>query len=138
MAGEGYSSRGVDIPACAVDAPHKRNRVYWIAVANGCGIGQPRFREPKYTGFEGTPRHLTQRHTQDRLKFRSKGTYWSDAKWVQCRDGKARRAKPDICLLVDGVANRINLWRIVGNAIVPQVAAEVIKAFIETEGEDHG
>jgi DNA (cytosine-5)-methyltransferase 1 len=28
---EGYASRGVDIPACAVDAPHIRSRLYWIA-----------------------------------------------------------------------------------------------------------
>jgi DNA (cytosine-5)-methyltransferase 1 len=28
---EGYQGRAVDIPACAVDAPHQRNRLYWIA-----------------------------------------------------------------------------------------------------------
>ena len=28
---ENYASRGVDIPACAVDAPHIRSRLYWIA-----------------------------------------------------------------------------------------------------------
>ncbi|WP_203309806.1 DNA cytosine methyltransferase [Sphingomonas beigongshangi] len=34
LAGEGYASRGVDIPACAVDAPHIRSRLYWCAVAD--------------------------------------------------------------------------------------------------------
>jgi DNA (cytosine-5)-methyltransferase 1 len=29
LAGEGYAGRGVDIPACAVDAPHIRQRLYW-------------------------------------------------------------------------------------------------------------
>jgi DNA (cytosine-5)-methyltransferase 1 len=28
---ENYASRGVDIPACAVDAPHIRQRLYWVA-----------------------------------------------------------------------------------------------------------
>ncbi|MFD1189700.1 DNA cytosine methyltransferase [Phenylobacterium conjunctum] len=37
LAGEGYASRGVDIPACAVDAPHIRQRLYWIAVADAEG-----------------------------------------------------------------------------------------------------
>jgi DNA (cytosine-5)-methyltransferase 1 len=39
LADEGYAGRGVDIPACAVDAPHIRQRLYWIAVAHpgGCG-----------------------------------------------------------------------------------------------------
>lgn len=31
LAGENYASRGVDIPACAVDAPHIRQRLYWVA-----------------------------------------------------------------------------------------------------------
>lgn len=31
LAGEDYAGRGVDIPACAVDAPHIRQRLYWIA-----------------------------------------------------------------------------------------------------------
>jgi DNA (cytosine-5)-methyltransferase 1 len=34
LAGGGYAGRAVDIPACAVDAPHQRNRLYWIAVAD--------------------------------------------------------------------------------------------------------
>lgn len=31
LAGEDYACRGVDIPACAVDAPHIRSRLYWVA-----------------------------------------------------------------------------------------------------------
>lgn len=31
LAREGYASRGVDIPACAIDAPHIRQRLYWVA-----------------------------------------------------------------------------------------------------------
>jgi len=31
---EDYAARAVDIPACAVDAPHQRNRLYWAAVDN--------------------------------------------------------------------------------------------------------
>jgi DNA (cytosine-5)-methyltransferase 1 len=38
LAGEGYAGRGVDIPACAVDAPHIRQRLYWVALADAdCG-----------------------------------------------------------------------------------------------------
>jgi hypothetical protein len=35
--------------------------------------------------------------------------------------------------MVDGVRDRMALVRGFGNAIVPQVAAEVIRAFMETE-----
>lgn len=40
---EAYASRAVDIPACAIDAPHQRNRLYWCAVDNAMRIGN---REP--------------------------------------------------------------------------------------------
>lgn len=33
LEGEGYACGGVDIPACAVDAPHIRQRLYWVARA---------------------------------------------------------------------------------------------------------
>lgn len=50
LAGEGYASRGVDIPACAVDAPHIRQRLYWIAAAgcveNASGERSERWKEP--------------------------------------------------------------------------------------------
>ena len=33
LEGEGYASRAVDIPACSVNAPHIRQRLYWVASA---------------------------------------------------------------------------------------------------------
>lgn len=54
LASENYASRYVDIPSCAVDAPHIRSRGYWIARAlgdasidgqQGCGLGNVRRQE---------------------------------------------------------------------------------------------
>lgn len=60
---------------------------------------------------------------------------WSRFELVHCRDGKARRFEPESFPLVDGFPKRLDLLRGYGNAIVPQVAAEFIKAFLEAEGE---
>lgn len=49
-------------------------------------------------------------------------------RWVECPDGKARPVESGIRLLVDGVQHRAPLLHAFGNAIVPQVAAEFIKA----------
>lgn len=62
------------------------------------------------------------------------GTYWSDAHWIECHDGKARRAQSGIRFLVDGLPGRVDLWRVGGNAIVPEAAAEVIAAFMDVYG----
>ena len=59
-------------------------------------------------------------------------TFWSSAIWHPCRDERSRRIEPSIFPLVDGVSGRVGLLRGAGNAIVPQVAAEFIGAFMDT------
>lgn len=192
---EGYASRAVDFPACSVDAPHQRNRLYWIAVddsmrertrqpareisagwdsfddpdagrpldhgigarleghaGHGDGSGRPEPRGSVATadgaecslssdayGHRCDGPGLSARPGWERLPHGARhpernGTYWSDAEWIICHDGKARRAQPGIRFLVDGLPGRVDLWRVGGNAIVPQAAAEVIAAFMDVYG----
>lgn len=60
---------------------------------------------------------------------------WSDSTTILCRDGKRRRipTKPELFPLAHGVPNRVGTLRGAGNAIVPQVAAEFVMAFMETK-----
>lgn len=55
--------------------------------------------------------------------------HWSDYQLIPCFDGKTRRVGTGIQPLAHGVPGRVGLLRGAGNAIVPQVAAEFIKAF---------
>lgn len=56
--------------------------------------------------------------------------FWSDADWLRCRDGKFRPVEPGTFPLANGIPARVGRLRGYGNAIVPQVASEFIKAFM--------
>lgn len=56
--------------------------------------------------------------------------FWSYADWLGCRDGKFRPVEPGTFPLANGVPARVGRLRGYGNAIVPQVAAEFVKAFM--------
>jgi DNA (cytosine-5)-methyltransferase 1 len=51
---------------------------------------------------------------------------WNDAEWLFCRDGKWRPVEPGTFPLADGIPSRVGRLRGYGNAIVPQVAVQII------------
>lgn len=67
---------------------------------------------------------------EDRSVATTGGNSWSDYIIIPCGDGKARRIKPGITPLVDGIPGRVGLIRGYGNAICPEVGAEFIRAFL--------
>ena len=160
----GYAVGAAVIPACAVDAPHRRDRLWFVADAAGarqrnhedpraaCGGENTCDREArKANGFleperdcrgpvgdahaQGSPIlsgvSRDARAEQPAAERASRRSAWAGAEWLGGADGKARRVEPSIRLLAHGVPARVGQLRAYGNAIVPQVAAEVIGAYLE-------
>ena len=111
MAHLGYSATAVVIPALAVDARHRRDRV-WI-VGNSSG-GRRSWFNGWWTGPQSPNRH---QHMGE-----GKPAAWtSDA---------------GICRVANGIPNRVDRLRGLGNAIVPQVAYQLIQMMIAAEQAD--
>lgn len=79
---------------------------------------------------EGDSRH------EPRLQMSGAGRepgFWSDFDIIPCADGKTRRIESGSFPLAHGIPGRVGLLRGYGNAIVPQVAAEFIRAYIDSK-----
>jgi DNA (cytosine-5)-methyltransferase 1 len=56
---------------------------------------------------------------------------WDTLEWLPCRDSKSRPVEPGTFPLAHGIPGRVGRLRGYGNAIVPQVAAEFVMAYME-------
>ena len=94
-----------------------------------CGMGNA-----SSQGLEGS--ELTRESTDPQLQTIKRagptGGYWEDCDWLPCRDGKSRCVEPGTFPLAHGVPARVGRLRGYGNAIVPQVAAAFIHAYLDT------
>ena len=118
---EGYEVEPIIIPACGVDAPHRRNRVWVVAHTEQSRWGSREQNIFKERGSVGEP-----------VLFNSEGdgriikSFWEAKETDWAMDIKA-----SICRKDDGISNRVDRLKGLGNAIVPQVAYQIIKGIRE-------
>ena len=126
MEAEGYATGLVVLPACSIGALHKRDRIFYVAdrLANTNDKGQLRS-ESVYDSTEETGRRQEGAHG-------ASSKLCDDVEYVQGLHGKwfTIPTKSEIQPMAHGIPNRVGTLRGAGNAIVPQVAAEVIKAYM--------
>ena len=149
----GYDAEWHCIPASAVGAPHRRDRVWIVAYANGGRELQQegtKRAERGRTGDSGCevadadgarlerwlreslrecagewPVGQSNSYAEDDAAFGA-GTRRSIAAWQW-------RVEPDVGRVAHGVPSRVDRLRCLGNAIVPQIAEIIGKAILQAE-----
>jgi DNA (cytosine-5)-methyltransferase 1 len=137
-----YDAEWHCIPASAVGAPHRRDRIWIIAhMGNACGCGQ-----------QGHFRWGAEQKPSDGCSFvpntNSIRTQVSDSRelpavqepgWHRSTggpgDGNWWATEPNVGRVAYGVPQRVDRLRCLGNAIVPQVAYEIFR-MIDTHSEE--
>lgn len=113
----GYEAVTFNIPACAVNAPHRRARIFIVANSNS----------------EGRSRILHGNLCTCLKTFER----WPDVTLDSCADITAwmekSLGKPGICRDDDGIPHRVDRLKCLGNAVVPQQAYPIFKAIADIE-----
>lgn len=168
LEGIGFETQAFVIPACAVNAPHRRDRV-WIIGYSDCNRKSTGSSDAKKMAIVQEPVANTQMFRRDdwavkssRSDQKTKGSirrrYSNDADTNAYSSRLKKFNPPDIsdkqgigsglfadtwanwptqspvCGDSDGVPNRMDRLRSLGNAIVPHVAAVIMQAIKNSEG----
>jgi DNA-methyltransferase (dcm) len=140
---EGYEVQPLIIPAVAVGAPHRRDRVWIIGHAKHDGCNGSQDRQGNTTGDDSNTSRQNEAEQSKRPSVpRSSHAYpdwdqnWQEVAFATCDDS----VDDGLPRLVDGIPYSRAKWRrdslkAYGNGIVPQVAIEIMKAIKETTSE---
>lgn len=138
LEGEGFEVAPFLIPACAVNAPHRRDRVFIVA-HDGLlqSVELPRGKQKRRNGLNDGCEDVADtsilglqrgRHESNRLcqtseiKAQIHRTSWNQ--WA---------TEPDVGRVAHGVPSRVDRLRALGNAVVPAQIYPILKAIAEIE-----
>lgn len=111
---DGYACGAVRAAACSVGSPQERERLWFV-----CDADEERY---EGLGIAGTLSSTREAIAPWRSAVRTGGSY----------RGKQWLSEPGLCRLVDGVSDP-QFVGVYGNAIVPQLGAEIIATVLEAE-----
>ena len=131
---EDYAVQPIIVPACAVDAPHRRDRVWILGNAkkrrNGRLCGRNENRELQISELGNASREIAFADSRRKQSGKTNKSKWSSIDFARLHRWSA---EPNVGRVAHGIPRRVDRLRGLGNGIVPQVAYEIIKAMIEAD-----
>jgi DNA (cytosine-5)-methyltransferase 1 len=133
----GYTVWPVCVPACAVDAPHQRQRV-WIVAHNHTEW------ESQSKGTEQNQRGRTRNGSEDVADANHERLPQSESE--SCQEWTSRASvrpctpsegwwttEPELGRVAHGISNRVDRLRGLGNAVVPQIVEAIGRVIVQME-----
>jgi DNA (cytosine-5)-methyltransferase 1 len=143
LASLGYDAEWHCIPAAAVGAPHIRDRVFILAYAKGKRRRKTRQcsqRQKEWASFGG---EVLANSNSKGLQIRNERQNNPEETRTVISRSELERAyttigrkqwevEPSVGRVADGISNRVDRLRCLGNAVVPQVAEVVARLLLKT------
>jgi DNA (cytosine-5)-methyltransferase 1 len=135
----GYQVQTFIIPACAVDAPHRRDRIWIIAYRSGNGLEIGRMAFEGSTGQSNWSSKIRNASNTNSTGF---GERWGsesvqqEQRPVECAGknaGSIWLPEPGLGRVANGIPCRVDRLRSLGNAVVPQIVEIIGKAIMTVE-----
>lgn len=136
MEGISYECQSIVIPACAVDAQHRRDRVWILASYSKCLRSSKQEREHKRAkelkggsndGLGARQAMADANSGNDSIEKGEGGEICQGARGSKSSRGSWWPPEPAVGRMANGLPNRSHRLKALGNAIVPQVAYEILK-----------
>ena len=159
LEGEGYTAWPVVIPACALDAPHRRDRVWILGHTENKRCGErANFRRPRAENEQikrpsvrgesgGSSKYVADTNGNGIQGREEQGSNGKDrqkptdkqSERLCCDGGGGARGEaewlpePDVGRVAHGVPKRVDRLKGLGNAVVPQIPEMIGYAILEAE-----
>lgn len=144
-----YSCQTFVIPACALDAPHRRDRVWIVGNAkemhvNGGGdkreTSRPQIPELRNTGSTNNVAHSKRQRPPRSGEHKRSGDSTQDInRKTSGADNGSERGKgcwlpePELGRVAHGIPNRVDRLKQLGNAVVPQIVEVIGRTIMEID-----
>lgn len=146
LEGEGYTARAFIIPACALNAPHRRDRIWIVAHRNGIVVHASRGERTHEQSGNGEIRRgiepvpasevvayasgagRQEQHASSQPEGPGQCSGGADSHWG------GWESEPAVGRVADGVPYRVDRLKALGNAVVPQIPEMLGRAIMAADG----